>query len=161
MAEPALHPESTEAMAPVRFRAGRRPEDEGLDMTPMVDVTFLLLIFFMVTAAYSLQKSIEIPPPEREEEAAQARTIREIEQDSDYVIIKIYADNTVWVNDSMASGQEVLVKLREARDSQGASSLLVAAHPECRHETVVMALDAGNALGMENVQLATADEMDL
>ena len=37
-----------------------RPEEE-MDMTPMVDVTFLLLIFFMVTAAFSLQKSIEMP----------------------------------------------------------------------------------------------------
>jgi len=31
---------------------------------------------------------------------------------------------------------------------------------ECRHETVVMALDAGNAVGMENVRLATRDEED-
>ncbi len=38
----------------------KRDEDE-IDMTPMVDVTFLLLIFFMVTAAFSLQKSIEMP----------------------------------------------------------------------------------------------------
>jgi biopolymer transport protein ExbD len=32
-----------------------------LDITPMVDVTFLLLIFFMVTASFSLQKSIQVP----------------------------------------------------------------------------------------------------
>ena len=36
------------------------PRDE-LDMTPMVDVTFLLLIFFMVTASFSLQKSLPVP----------------------------------------------------------------------------------------------------
>ena len=40
---------------------GRREvsEEDDLDMTPMVDVTFLLLIFFMVTASFTLQKSIE------------------------------------------------------------------------------------------------------
>jgi len=35
--------------------------DQELDMTPMVDVTFLLLLFFMVTAAFNLQKAIVLP----------------------------------------------------------------------------------------------------
>jgi len=137
-------------------------------MTPMVDVTFLLLIFFMVTAAYSLQKSIEVPPPDQEESSTQARTYEEIEQDDDYVIIRIAKDNTVWVNEREApSEQEVLVKLREAREgtpgtsTRGPTSLLVAADREARHETVVMCLDAGNAVGMENVRLACVDEEDL
>jgi biopolymer transport protein ExbD len=151
---------------PVRFSV-KREEDEGLDMTPMVDMTFLLLIFFMVTASFALQKSLEVPPPDKQESATQARTVEEIEMDDDYVIIRIDRDNTVWVNDSEApSPQEVLVKLREAREapvgsgSQGPTSLLVLADGEARHETVVMALDAGSSVGMENVRLATVDEED-
>jgi len=161
---PAAPPEEIE---PVRF-SGKRPEDEGLDMTPMVDVTFLLLIFFMVTAAFSLQKSIEVPAPDQEESSTQARTIEEVEQDDDYVIIRIAKDNTVWVNEREApSEQDVLVKLREAREAtpgtstRGPTSLLVLADREARHETVVMALDAGNAVGMEDVRLACVDEEDL
>ena len=156
-----------EEMEPVRF-GRKREEDEGLDMTPMIDVTFLLLIFFMVTAAFSLQKSIEVPAPDQEESSTQARTVEEIEQDDDYVIIRIAKDNTVWVNEREApSEQEVLVKLREAREgtpglsTRGPSSLLVLADREARHETVVMALDAGNSVGMENVRLACVDEEDL
>jgi len=157
--------EPPEEVPPVRFLS-RREYDE-MDMTPMVDLTFLLLIFFMVTAAYSLQRSIEIPPPDRQEHVAQARTLEEIEQDDDYVIVEIHGDNTVFVDQSPApSEQELLVRLREAREgvpgsgSKGPSSLLVLASGECRHETVVMALDAGNAVGMENVRLATRDEED-
>jgi len=155
-----------EEFEPVRFTV-KRESDEGMDMTPMVDITFLLLIFFMVTAAFSLQKSIEVPSPDQQESAAQARTVEEIEEDDDYVIIRIDKDNTVWVNDSEApSQQEVLVKLRQAREgvpgsgSKGPTSLLVLANGDARHETVVMALDAGNAVSMENVRLATVDEDD-
>ncbi len=134
-----------------------------MDMTPMVDVTFLLLIFFMVTAAYSLQKSLEMPNPDRQEEAAETRTIEELETDSDYIIVRISRDNTVWVNDLEAPSQpEVLAKLREARQAtpgtRGPNSLLVIADPEARHETVVMVLDAGNAIGMENIRLACIEE---
>ena len=151
----------------VEFRKVERGGDDELDMTPMVDVTFLLLIFFMVTAAFSLQKSLEVPPPDQKESAQQARTIEEIEEDDDFIIIRIDRDNTVWVNDSEApSKQELLVKLREATDgfsgsdSSGPSSLLVMADPDCLHETVVMALDAGNAVGMESVRLTTSEESD-
>jgi len=54
--------EPEEEEPPVSFgKKEKIPEDE-LDMTPMVDVTFLLLIFFMVTASFTLQKSIPQPP---------------------------------------------------------------------------------------------------
>jgi biopolymer transport protein ExbD len=160
-AEPAEEPE------PVKF-GGKGVADEGIDMTPMVDVTFLLLIFFMVTAAYALQKSLQVPAPDQEESAAQARTYEDIEQDDDFIIIRIAKDNTIWVNEQEApSEQEVLVKLREAREGQagttsrGPTSLLVMADIEARHETVVMCVDAGSAVGMENVRLACVNEDDL
>jgi biopolymer transport protein ExbD len=144
---------------PLEFSV-KRTGDEGLDMTPMVDVTFLLLIFFMVTAAFSLQMSLEIPPPDQENAAEQSRTVEELEDD--FIIIQIAKDNTVWVNDREApSEQDMLIKLREAYEGESGGSLLVMADRECRHETVVQALDAGNAIGMEDIRLAYVDEDDL
>jgi len=142
----------------------KRTEDEGLDMTPMVDVTFLLLIFFMVTAAFSLQKSIEIPPPDPDE-AAEVQQPDVIDTD-DSIIILISKDNTIWVDDREApSEQDLLIKLREAfdggPDGSRPGSLLVMADRECRHEVVVQALDAGNAEGVEDIRLAYVDEDDL
>ncbi len=166
-AESASPDDDVDEEDPVDFRR-KFDLQEGIDMTPMVDVTFLLLIFFMVTAAYSLQKSIEVPAPDQEESSTNARTVEDIENDDDYVIIRIGRDNTVWVNEQEApSEQEVLVKLREAREGGpgttglGPTSLLVLADEEARHETVVMCLDAGNAVGMENVRLACVDEEEL
>ncbi len=151
---------------PVRFHNGAGREADELDMTPMVDVTFLLLIFFMVTAAFSLQKSIEVPTPDPEQ-AEQARTIQQIEDDADYVVVQIDKDNTVWVGESEApSEQDLLVRLRAARSAgagsrhAGPSRLLVLADTGCRHETVVRVLDAGNAVGFESLRLATVDEDD-
>jgi len=139
-------------------------DDDELDMTPMVDVTFLLLIFFMMTAAFSLEKSIEMPTPDQQEEVAQQRTLEDFEEE-DYIIVRIDGDDTVWVEDAEApSEQDLLSRLRELRGSAGdnggrpANSLLVVASGDARHETVVRVLDAGHAVSMENVSLATVED---
>ncbi len=160
---PAPMPDDEEEPEPLDF-AVKRSKDDGIDMTPMVDVTFQLFIFFMVTAAFSLQMSLEAPPPDPDESAATSTPDESFPEDS--IIIQISKDDTIWVNDREAtSEQDVLIKLREALegDSKGArpSSLVVMADRECRHETVVRALDAGNSEGMEDIRLAYVDEDQL
>lgn len=149
--------------APIRFEKPGSTEDEGPDMTPMVDVVFQLLIFFMVTAAFAKQKSLQVPTPDQQQTAQQARTMRDFEEDNDFVIIKIDSENVIWVdNEEAPSPQELLSRLREAHAGKdgvkGATNLLVLASPEARHEKVVMALDAGNAVGMQQVRLAQMNE---
>ena len=80
---------------PVRFRAAVAT-DEELDLTPMVDVTFQLLIFFMLTMAAGLSKSIEVPVPDPSQQAAQSRSLSDLEEDDDYVVVQIDEDNTTY-----------------------------------------------------------------
>ena len=59
--------------APIEFRAPVTDSDAELDMTPMGDVTFLLLIFFMVTAAFTMQKSFQLPAPNEDVPSTQVQ----------------------------------------------------------------------------------------
>jgi biopolymer transport protein ExbD len=145
----------------------RNVVDDEMDMTPMVDIVFELLIFFMVTASFSLQKSLEVPPMDPEDEAAETQTVSQPqEEDDNTVIVRIDEDNIYWLSAAIwneekeaPSVQEMLVRLREARQSrQGGtppSKLLVMASPDSIHEKVIAALDAGSEVGMEEVQLST------
>lgn len=146
--------------------ARRQIGDDEMDMTPMVDIVFQLLIFFMVTASFSLQKSLEVPPMEEEQEAAQAKTIQDYEEDKSTVIVRIDGDNVFWLSGPLwneekeaPSVQEMLVRLREARQPNRSETpptkLLVLASPDAIHEKVIAALDAGSEVGMEEVQLST------
>ena len=134
---------------------------EDVDMTPMVDVTFLLLIFFMITAAFALQRSLEIPPPESDSPSTEQLVPQNQEDNS--VIVRIMRNNSVWVEDrEIPSRQELLAVLREMTSPKGelppVSTMLVLADGQSRHETVVMVLDAGNAVAMKNIQLKTEDQ---
>jgi biopolymer transport protein ExbD len=94
-------------------------EEAEMDMTPMVDVTFQLLIFFMVTAAFAMQKSIEIPKPEQDQPSTQVQQ-KDPETDPEYIVVVVDEFNTYQVladgidpDDAEApSEQELLRKLR-------------------------------------------------
>jgi biopolymer transport protein ExbD len=148
----------------ISLRKTKNSDQDELDLTPMVDVTFLLLIFFMITAAFALQKAIEVPPIG--DDMAVSQSVEDLEQDS--IVIRIDADNVYWVGAPLweaeqqsFSKQDLLVKLREARENDGPAKLLVQADGDSRHEFVVAALDAGSGVGMEEIRLMSYEEGDL
>jgi len=145
-----------------------KPTEAEMDMTPMCDVTFQLLIFFMVTAAFAMQKSIEIPKPKQDAPSTQV-VARDPEEDPSFVTVYVDEFNTYRVvtpdkDEEAPSEQELLRKLREARNAgvggMAPTKLLVKAHGDSLHEKVVAALDAGTEVGMEQVQLMTVEETE-
>jgi biopolymer transport protein ExbD len=119
-------------------------DDNEIDMTPMVDTTFLLLLFFMITAAFSLQRSLPVPTPRPETPSATVRVV------------------TADVDVEAPSSHELLIRLREACEGNRAgrkpTKLLVMANIEALHDRVVAAMDAGSQVGMEEVQLMMVEE---
>lgn len=142
------------------------PQDAELDMTPMVDVTFQLLIFFMLTASFVRQRSLPVPKPK--DESSQNRTITELQESDDTVTVRIDEHGTYYVSApnldevEVPSRNELFAKLRQARMPDAAghipNRLLVLAHGDAEHGRVVSAIDAGNESGMESVQVVTQDE---
>ncbi len=136
------------------FQISKPPlEESGLDMTPMVDVTFLLLIFFMITAAFSIQKSMQAEPPQPDEEgAAQTMTIEEMEQDS--VIVGISQNDELTVDDEPVGGLSGLADRLRARASEGGGNLemTIEADPRCSFGIMVGVMDTGITAGMQKIR---------
>ena len=131
-------------------------EFETMDLTPMVDVTFLLLIFFMVTASFSLQKTIEVPVPDPEQQGAaqSVQDMEDIEQES--IIVDIDAQNVILVEEEpLAENTSVADVLREKMSATQQLELLIRVHDDALHESVVRVVDAGNEVGMQQIRLAT------
>jgi len=138
----------------------RKREDAEMDMTPMVDVVFLLLIFFMITASFGLQRSIELPPPDKEQSAHEANTPKQPEQQDVEIVVNVTRENRIFVEGEEAPTRQELYALLRDRQHQGGrqtNRLLVVANTEASHEFVVRALDAGNVVGMESVRIQTVE----
>lgn len=152
-----------------RLKREKRPTLETeMDLTPMVDVTFQLLIFFMVTASFTMQKSKEIPKPNLDEAAA-SQTPKDQTDNPDVVIVTVDKFSN-YVLEAAAfdseiecpSEQELRVRLNQARkgDAQGniPTKMLVKAHIAALHERVVTALDAGEDVGIEELMLQKTED---
>ena len=123
------------------------PEDE-LDMTPMVDVTFLLLIFFMVTASFTLQKSMPQPPASSDEASM---NVQEEEEAKDYVEVIIDQNNTYYVTSrgeeerEAPSETEMRTLVKDAVDTFGPERMVITVHVDATYARYITACDAGQS----------------
>ena len=150
---------STEELEATRPRG--RVDDE-MDLTPMVDVTFLLLIFFMITASFSVQKTLDVPPPESENQGAR-QTLQTLDDLlSESLKIEIDEKNALLLDDEPVPGDDDLAGVLQERMRAGQKAeLIIIASAEAFHETVVKVVDAANAAGMQKVRLTTRGGTEL
>lgn len=146
--------------APLTFRRHRNI-DEEMDLTPMVDVTFQLLIFFMVSASFSLQKSIEVPTPDPEQKGAsqQVQTLDDLQGTS--IIVKIDSANTIFIDEDPLNDLSRLADtLRDKMRREQKTELLVTADNQSLHRTVIAVIDAANEVGMQKIRMTSRKKVD-
>jgi biopolymer transport protein ExbD len=141
-------------------------EDLEWDITPMVDVAFLLLIFFMLTASFSIQKAIPTSAQE-EEKSSRSAVQREKDQiESFYVQIDEYNAYTIVSNEvgtqEASNKQDLILALHELKSHYGEVTprVIIQAHMMSIHGAVVACMDAARAAGFDNLQTQTVEEFD-
>lgn len=156
------------AASTASFTRPKPPAGEDMDMTPMVDVTFLLLIFFMITASFSVQKSIQRPAQRPDDPSTQAIE-QEEDENRDLVTVQVDEFNAYNIITSdwdrpAGSKQDLIVALGDARagDSSGnqPTKLIVQAHEDSIHSAVIAALDAGREAQFESFEVSTVEQFD-
>ncbi|AFT66882.1 MAG: biopolymer transport protein ExbD [Cycloclasticus pugetii] len=128
----------------------KRKNREGFDLnlTPLIDVVFLLLIFFMVTTTFDRETQLKIELPQASGEQKQATKTLEVSIDS---------KSRFFINDKelVNSGLETIKKaLKQAAGDQKNPPLLISADGQATHQSVITVLDAAGQLGFVNITFA-------
>ncbi len=142
------------------FNMGKkRPVDqEEMDLTPMVDMTFLLLIFFMITASFSVQKSMEVPAPTSEKKGA-AQEIQSIDDIADSSItVRIDDRNVIYIEDEPLPGSQRLSDALLQKFNAQRNELLLSADEGALHDTVIAVIDAANEIGVQKIRMVAASK---
>jgi biopolymer transport protein ExbD len=123
---------------------------EGLvDMTPMLDVVFIMLIFFVVTASFVRESGIEVSRPV-------ANTAEQ--QDAATLVIAINDRNEVWLDQRRIDVLSVRANLQRMLASNPGARLVVQADVSANMETFAAVVDSAREAGIKNVTFATRDQ---
>ena len=125
------------------------------DMTPMIDVVFLLLIFFMVSTSFVKQAKITISVPEVES----ASVVEELPQQIDIMITET---GTVLINGrELINNRAETIRNELQKPSNGDTglSLTISADANAKHQHVVTAMDVAGRLGFTQINIATVNEL--
>lgn len=129
----------------------QRTEEVGINLTPLIDVVFLLLIFFMVSTTFTKETHMDLELP------TSSSTATTVEGTPIEIVVSAQGSYLVNGQALVQSTLESLtraVQLEMSGDNKQAGIIIVA-DAKAPHQAVVYALDAAGQLGISQVQLAT------
>ncbi|MGF2685695.1 ExbD/TolR family protein [Marinobacter sp. DUT-3] len=123
------------------------PADEStIDVTPMLDVVFILLIFFLVTASFVRESGIEVERPEAT--TAESR-------DNAAILIAIDDSDAVWIDGRQVGTDSITGIVARLHSENPRGSVVIQADAEASTRTLVAAMDATRRAGVVDIALAT------
>ena len=146
---------------------GDDEQDLEWDITPMVDVAFLLLIFFMLTASFSIQKVIRTSVPQTDQPSKNS-VQQQMDDRIEKLIVQVDEFNayTVVFDDGLtndaSSKQELITILRDFRVQAGDQlpRIVIQAHVDSFHGATVGCMDAAREAGFVDFQLLAVESFD-
>jgi len=127
---------------------GRQEEDQKINLTPMLDVVFIMLIFFIVTATFVKEIGLDVNPPDNDKPKTQ-------DPDKKSIVIKISNHDTIRIGFRDVDIASVRANIERLAAENPEAQVIINAHDKSSTEAFVKVWDAAKLAGVQNVQIAT------
>jgi biopolymer transport protein ExbD len=131
------------------FAGGRRSETTELNMAPLIDMIFILLIFFLVTASFVKTPGIDIRKPFAETAEDRKKT---------NLVIGVAQDSTIWVEGRMIDIRDIRSYLERFLQETPNGTVVISADEESRSEITLLLYDACQAVGIRDVYIGAKNK---
>ena len=131
-------------------KIAKQQEQDGaeIDLTPMLDVVFIMLIFFIVTASFVKESGIEVNRPD-----AQTAELKEKAN----ILIAITANNQIYVDRRKVDPRAVRANIERLHAENPQGTVVIQADKESKTETLIQVMDASRQAGVFDVAIAAQD----
>jgi len=131
----------------INITAARRSKRQALELNiaPLIDMVFILLIFFLVTTSFVRETGVDVKRPS----AATA-----VSQDSATILIAVTADNQIYVDRRLVDVRAVRVHVERALAENPKGSVVIVADRGSRTGAAIQVMDACRLAGADNVAIA-------
>jgi len=120
-------------------------EENEINLTPMLDVVFIMLIFFIVTASFIKEAGIEVDRPD----APTAES-----QDDAAILIAISAEDEIWIDRRQTEPNAVRGMIERLHAENPKGSIVIQADEESTNEMLVVVMEAAKQAGVSNVAIS-------
>jgi biopolymer transport protein ExbD len=124
---------------------GAEEEENEINLTPMLDVVFIMLIFFIVTASFIKEAGIDVDRPD----APSADS-----QDDAAILIAISASDEIWIDRRQTEPNAVRGMIERLHAENPKGSIVIQADEESTNEMLVVVMEAAKQAGVTNVAIA-------
>ena len=121
-------------------------EENEINLTPMLDVVFIMLIFFIVTATFIKEAGIQVERPD---------AVTADPQDDASILIAISSNNEIWIDREERDPRIVRSVIERLHAENPKGSIVIQADEGSTHETLVIVMEAAKAAGVTNVAIAS------
>ncbi len=133
----------------MRFKRSIQIEKGRLDLTPLVDVIFLLLIFFMLSSTFILQPGIKVELP-------RAKQVPQNKEEN--MVVTLTRENQVFFNNELTTLEGLKRRMRMTSRKNQNATLIIKADTNSRHGNVVQIMNIARQAGIEKMAIATKPE---
>ena len=124
-------------------------EENEINLTPMLDVVFIMLIFFIVTASFIKEAGIDVDRP-------YAPTADS--QDDAAILIAISANDEIWIDRRETAPNAVRGMIERLHSENPKGSIVIQADEESTNAMLVVVMEAAKQAGVTNVAIAALDD---
>jgi biopolymer transport protein ExbD len=124
---------------------GQEEEENEINLTPMLDVVFIMLIFFIVTASFIKEAGIDVDRPD----APSADS-----QDDAAILIAISPNDEIWIDRRQVEPNQVRGMIKRLHQENPKGSIVIQADEESTNEALVIVMEAAKQAGVSNVAIA-------
>lgn len=126
----------------------RRTEEESqIDLTPMLDVVFIMLIFFIVTATFINETAINVQRPPTTEEPP--------DLENRNIVFQVGSNGDITLGDRRIDVRSVRANVERLRAENPEAKVIIAADPKAKAETYIKIADQAREAGIYDISLAT------
>lgn len=138
-------------MALGRKRAANDTDTQGadIDLTPMLDVVFIMLIFFVVTASFVKESGLELNRPPISDKPP------DMQQENSNIIFTITENNEVFLSGRHIDIRSVRANVERAHAGNPQAKVIIEAHPKAKTNTFVLISNQAREAGITDIALTT------
>lgn len=131
-----------------RSRFAKDDDESDINLTPMLDVVFIMLIFFIVTATFIKQAGIDVRRPD---------ALTDEKKPTVSVLIAISAQGDIWIDKKKVDVNAVRAHIERLHAENPKGGIVIQADREAKYEKLKAVLDASRASGVTEVAISTEE----